>query len=48
MTFATLQGDINSIGYTASVVTNNFNRLFPKNQKQWQGTWPTLQLQRLL
>ena len=38
MTFATLQGDINSIGYTASVVTNNFNRLFPKNQKQWQGT----------
>jgi P-type conjugative transfer protein TrbJ len=36
MTFATLQGDINSIGYTTSVVSNNFNRLFPKNQKQWQ------------
>jgi P-type conjugative transfer protein TrbJ len=38
MTFATLQGDINSIGYTANAVTSNFNRLFPKNQKQWQST----------
>jgi P-type conjugative transfer protein TrbJ len=38
MTFATLQGDINSIGYTANMVSSNFNRLFPKNQKQWQGT----------
>ena len=37
MTFATLQGDINSIGYTASVVSNNFNHLFPKNQQQWQS-----------
>lgn len=37
MAFATLQGDINSIGYTATVVSNNFNRLFPPNQKQWQS-----------
>jgi P-type conjugative transfer protein TrbJ len=37
MTFATLQGDINSIGYTANVVSGTFNRLFPKNQKQWQS-----------
>ena len=37
MTFVTLQGDINSIGYTANVVSGNFNRLFPKNQKQWQS-----------
>ena len=36
MTFGALQGDINSIGYTAAAVSNNFNRLFPKNQKQWQ------------
>ncbi|HVV51624.1 MAG TPA: hypothetical protein VHO06_18285 [Polyangia bacterium] len=37
MTFASLQGDINSIGYTANVVSGNFSRLFPKNQKQWQS-----------
>jgi P-type conjugative transfer protein TrbJ len=37
MTFATLQGDISSIGYTAAAVSNNFNRLFPKNQRQWQS-----------
>jgi P-type conjugative transfer protein TrbJ len=37
MTFATLQGDINSIGYTANVVSTNFNRLFPANQKAWQS-----------
>ncbi len=37
MTFATLQGDISSISYTANVVGGNFNRLFPKNQKQWQA-----------
>jgi P-type conjugative transfer protein TrbJ len=37
MTFATLQGDINSIGYTANVVSTNFNRLFPANQKAWQA-----------
>ena len=37
MTFATLQGDINSIGYTANVVSTNFNRLFPGNQKAWQS-----------
>lgn len=36
-TFATLQGDINSIGYTANVVSGNFNRLVPKNQKGWQS-----------
>ena len=37
MTFNMLQGDLNSIGYTANVVNSNFNRLFPKNQNQWQS-----------
>jgi len=37
MTFAMLQGDLNSIGYTARTVNGNFTRLFPKTQSQWQS-----------
>lgn len=37
MTFNMLQGDLNSIGYTANLVNANFNRLFPKTQNQWQS-----------
>lgn len=37
MTFNMLQGDLGSIGYTVGVVNANFNRLFPKNQNQWQS-----------
>ncbi len=37
MTFGMLQGDLSSIGYTVRAVDSNFNRLFPKTQKQWQA-----------
>ena len=37
MTFAMLQGDLSSIGYTVRIVNSNFNRMFPKSQSQWQS-----------
>jgi P-type conjugative transfer protein TrbJ len=37
MTSAMLQGDLSSIGYTINTVNSNFNRLFPKTQRQWQS-----------
>jgi P-type conjugative transfer protein TrbJ len=37
MTYAMLQGDLSSIGYTVNTVNANFTRLFPKTQRQWQS-----------
>jgi P-type conjugative transfer protein TrbJ len=35
-TYAMLQGDLSTMGYTVATVNNNFNRLFPKSQNQWK------------
>jgi P-type conjugative transfer protein TrbJ len=37
LTYAMLQGDLSTIGYTVNSVNRNFNRLFPKSQSQWQS-----------
>lgn len=35
-TYAMLQGDLSTMGYTVRTVNTNFNRLFPKSQNQWK------------
>lgn len=37
LTYAMLQGDLSTMGYTVRTVNNNFNRLFPKSQTQWKS-----------
>jgi P-type conjugative transfer protein TrbJ len=37
LTYAMLQGDLSTIGYTVNSVNRSFNRLFPKSQSQWQS-----------
>jgi P-type conjugative transfer protein TrbJ len=37
LTYATLQGDLATIGYDVAAVNRNFDRLFPRSQSQWRN-----------